>query len=251
MSERIDPKNLSQNQPSGQIENSFKIEDLFGYQNPKLEEYRVLFKSLYDGPPEHRFLDLGGNSPGIFWVRLEGDLKGAFQDPATEIEARKLKDFMISKLQGSILLDLGSRSPGNMESAYYLWEEAHGSQYIGIDLFAIGRGENLGYTINIIDNLYGVKDDMLLALAKMRTGSANITIDAIDHTIIPDEKYHEALATEIIRVCKPGGIVFGINARALAIIQEKINKGELDSFRNHEIDWNKLSGWGHILEKKK
>ena len=43
-----------------------------------------------------------------------------------------------------------------------------------------------------------------------RTG--NLTINGMDALVIPDLRYHEALANELVRATKAGGIVFGVVA---------------------------------------
>lgn len=69
--------------------------------------------------------------------------------------------------------------------------------------------------------------DMLDTLSRMKSDSANFTINGIDFIMVKNEKYHEALAKEIYRATKPGGLIFGIESPVLDILLRQMQKGEV------------------------
>ncbi len=83
-----------------------------------------------------------------------------------------------------------------------------------------------------------VRSDMLDFASRIKDGSVNLTLNGIDSFIIKDPKYHEALANEIARAAKPGGIIFGNHSTSLMMLVKMIEGGPLrDKFeiaKNHQ-----------------
>lgn len=73
-----------------------------------------------------------------------------------------------------------------------------------------------------------VKADMLDFLARIKDGSANFAINGIDEIIINDHRYHQALATELVRATKPGGLIFGLGSEVIPILRGQIDRREID-----------------------
>jgi hypothetical protein len=127
-------------------------------------------------------------------------------------------------LPGSILCDLGGYN-GKTE---YLAAGHNASMYINVDRYPRGLNDSTpvdsqkgqfgkadyvdvtGQTfIEGIHNVVTVRADMLDFVSRIRDGSVNVTVNGIDADVIPIEKYHESLATEILRVTKHQGVIFG------------------------------------------
>lgn len=64
-----------------------------------------------------------------------------------------------------------------------------------------------------------VKADMLDFLEYVPDNSSCIVINGIDYTLGITTEYHQALAAEMARACKPGGIVFGVTSDSLTIVK--------------------------------
>jgi len=142
------------------------------------------------------------------------------------------RDFLKQRLAGDILVDLGGRT-GSFSLAYHQFGVA---TYINVDRDY--DGEKLNYSVNPLAALneadigdlhkLNVKADMLDFVARMRDGSANFMLNGIDFASVPGgERYHEALAQELVRATKPGGLVFGINATVDHIWRDMRDKAPL------------------------
>jgi hypothetical protein len=112
-------------------------------------------------------------------------------------------------------------------------------RYVGVDLFLnFSKNENvtkeLGFPAIEIQPGYElrVNADMLLFLQKMPDSCCSIAIDGIDRFVIQMEKYHAAVAEQIMRVVQPGGVVFGTNSRALDYLRGKHKAGALSMFHD-------------------
>jgi len=73
----------------------------------------------------------------------------------------------------------------------------------------------------VLRHIY-VRADLLNFVSRLTDCSVNITINGIDSDLIYVEGYHEAVAQEIMRVTKPGGVIFGNSSVALYIIRDLI-----------------------------
>jgi SAM-dependent methyltransferase len=131
-------------------------------------------------------------------------------------------------LQGGILLDVGC---GDRESRHTMQEVAKtfgAAHYIGLDQLEIDgthpfQQSNVRYERKVFApvELYYHQQDMLLFLARLqRETMAAVAINGIDSIVIPSGNYHHALAREIARVLRPGGVVFGINSTVGYYLEE-------------------------------
>jgi len=194
----------------------FQIElgELLNYSNPHTKRYQ---KIIEEENANERAQTQGAF--GQIWQDLPPSIKnneGFFSTKAT-------RNFLKSKLKGEILIDLGSGlNPTLLELALELE-----CCYIHIDKFRLQSNRNLNPKKAIYQYKEGwteildVQADMLDFLSRMKSNSANITINGIDSYIIPNKNYHEALAREILRVIKPEGIVFGNKSTSLQVIRKK------------------------------
>lgn len=140
--------------------------------------------------------------------------------------------FFIQKLSGGVLVDLGG-AEGNLRESALVWGV---KTYINVD-----RGEYswqkdgkrlppnpLKAAVEFDESklhIIGVNSDMLDFVSRMRDNSANFTINGIDFNIIEDDAYHAALAKEVIRATKPGGIIFGANSEIVHPLYALKNRG--------------------------
>lgn len=83
------------------------------------------------------------------------------------------------------------------------------------------------------------KGDMLTVLARLPSACANITVNGIDRALIKNQEYHKALAHEIERVVRPGGIVFGFQSDVVQYVQSSpaFTFIHLNSVRSVYIDY--------------
>ncbi len=63
-----------------------------------------------------------------------------------------------------------------------------------------------------------VQADMVDFLEHVPDDSCCITINGIDYNLGINDDYHEALATEMARACKPGSVIFGVSSDSLNIV---------------------------------
>ena len=171
-------------------------------------------------------------------------------------ETERALSFLKEKLKGKVLVDLGS---GIDNSIFRLAIATDPSVFIGVDKFA---GRDLSHLSEEGGmQAAGAKSDMLDFISRMPDNSANVTINGIDMNIIGEEKYHEALIREIIRVLPAGGIVFGRNSGSLTAAEDVLlkRKGRIDvdeetrrmvesSFRH--VDFPKMSSDSPVVLEK-
>lgn len=130
---------------------------------------------------------------------------------------------LVEKLRGSRLVDLGA---GNRDS---LTAMAHLAAVLGVkEYIAVDKYVDYSAAEGLLDHFVGesypemilraVNDEILLFLAKLEDGSANIAMNSIDRCMLATtnhliaEMYGLELAGEIARVVPPGGIAFGVNS---------------------------------------
>jgi hypothetical protein len=139
------------------------------------------------------------------------------------IKKEEISKAFDAALPGSILCDLGGYNGKTEDVA----ASHDASLYINVDRYPRGLNDDTavdpqkghfekrdyvvqGQTlIKGIHNVMSVRADMLDFVSRLRDNSVNITINGIDADIIPTEKYHESLATEILRATKHQGVIFG------------------------------------------
>ncbi|MCB0318234.1 MAG: class I SAM-dependent methyltransferase [Bdellovibrionales bacterium] len=108
-------------------------------------------------------------------------------------------------LKGSIVIDLGCGTPSGNGERLAVLSGAKG--YLGIDKFNTrDSAPRKPYEDSEIQCAY-VRADMLEALKMLPDESGSISITNIDAVIIRDDEYRQAVALEIARVVKPGGII--------------------------------------------
>lgn len=164
--------------------------DLTSYSNPRIGEYRSLIASL---ERDRGFRNLDDPHSDSMWRRVN------------EME---LNSYFADQFKGRVAVDLGGGFIGRNNTRRRLME-AGASGYVSVDRYHSAKGEPNG-----TDDI-SIAGDMLEFVAGMQPGSANIVLNGIDSSIIPNTEYNEALNQEIARVIKGGGIVLGCNSVAL------------------------------------
>ena len=157
-------------------------------------------------------------------VYLSQDFAQYWREETLDEIYRKSRDFLRQHLEDGVLIDLGGGSWGSAELARYLGA----ATYINVE-------RNLRSDEEIPPNpLAAIKDeqtddlqeilikaDMLDFVSRLRDNSANFMINGIDESAINDFAYHLALAKELERATKPGGVVFGINSEISGVWSER------------------------------
>ncbi len=139
------------------------------------------------------------------------------------------------KLNNSLLLDLGGGSGELRKTLENM--EINAKHYINVDNF---RGYFKSATDQLVINkktfriqkvptercdAINVDADMLEFLLYTQSESIdNISINGIDEDIVDNHEYLEEVTKQVLRVLKPGGIVFGIQGSPLNIITLKHSK---------------------------
>jgi SAM-dependent methyltransferase len=128
------------------------------------------------------------------------------------------------------------------------------AQYIGLDQGEIDGSHPLQQSDVRFEReafapveVYYHQEDMLSFLARLQTGISTIAINGIDYHVIPDGNYHHALAREIARVLRPGGIAMGIRAM-VGYYLEEFGLREMPSITPMEFDRG-FHGENFFLEK--
>lgn len=115
---------------------------------------------------------------------------------------------------GRMIIDLGSAEDFRM---FPLARACGASTLVAVDRYNHShayRGHPELYEAATVDGVRRalVVGDMLDVLARLPNSCACICINGIDWTIIDDDRYLQALACEMARVCIPGGLLFGVNS---------------------------------------
>lgn len=188
------------------------LRDLLSYDNQKLASYTPIIKEGSSSASENPqpYSDNWGSI-------LSHDTRYYHEDNQ-DLKEEHLRDieFLKTKLKGDVLVDLGSG--GGRVSAIYSFADVKTD--IGVEKFHSGRGpldatepefacsyprSGGGETFHI-----SVRDDMLDFVARVKNDSSLFMLNGIDYSILPNPEYRMALAEEIIRATKEGGIVFGL-----------------------------------------
>ena len=122
------------------------------------------------------------------------------------------QNLMRAKLTGGTLVDLGGGIASHMRA---LAKQFEASEYLNVDLNPSLPSDPLHSTADEQDesvHVVQVNSDMLNFLTRMRKASAQFTINGIDELIISEPEYHQALARELVRATKQGGLIFGTNS---------------------------------------
>jgi hypothetical protein len=127
----------------------------------------------------------------------------------------------LNSLAGQDVVDLGA---GAKPEAFREFLKPYGpSSYLAVDIHAGGGKEPIEEIKDfgeIVSSEYDetfslssavVKGDMLEAASRLPDRSVNVMLSGIDKLIIPPQTdYGAALLTEIDRITRPGGLVFGM-----------------------------------------
>jgi hypothetical protein len=202
------------------------LKDILNYDNPNKEKYQVIIDNLErinslkeESPPTDRYSDL--------WFDLDRGLD----------ETGKDREFFKDKLSGNVLIDLGG---GRVPAMRHFAKNYGAKAFINVERFLPDRFP-VDPTVDLTDalrtekekdmDMLVVKADMLDFVSKLPDNFANFTINGIDSVIIEDQNYHHALAQELARATRPGGIIFGMCSDALWELEDKMHKAKLN-FRN-------------------
>lgn len=197
----------------------FSPERFLSYQNPNAEVYQKIIeaetartdtvkaRSRLEPPTDkhaEHWLDK------IFW----------------EVHAELLQ-FIQGKISQELLIDLGG---GRQATMKWLAEEFKAKTYVNVEKYLpdkfplnprVNIAEQLGQTPKEKETeIVFVRADMLDFISRVPNNSANFTVNGIDAFVISSPEYHSALAREISRATKVGGVVFGINSDALWELRE-------------------------------
>ena len=165
-----------------------EIKRFMGFDNPNQERYETLSR---------------GQNKDHLYAACSDRLEKNFNVTSVKEELKK-------SIPRSTVVDLGA-GPQSYGNVLYAARVLSARAYIGIDT-ALPADSPIREIDGIKEIL--VRDDMLLGLSRVNTESANITINGIDW--MWGGKYVEAIANEIERTVKPGGIVFGIGSEGFS-----------------------------------
>jgi hypothetical protein len=206
------------------IEPDANFESFFDYQNPNFEKYKELQISLAHSGQ----FDFDQAPFSDYWYSILNPPINV--RPPEDID--EIIEYLQKKLKGQMLLDLGCGQsvPSIMDlpQIFDLVWAADVGTYVGVDLSKSNPvpPQKAPFRMSKFDNeSYYIEDDMLLRLARTPSNSVNTVINGIDDMIIQSDKYISALATEIVRTCKPGGIIFGRYSWALRVLENRILDG--------------------------
>lgn len=198
----------------------FSLKTFLNYQNPKAKEYEELIKTEVARTTSVK--ERSGLDPPIDEYS-EQWLNKIFLEVHKE-----LLEFIREKISRELLVDLGG---GRRATMKWLAKEFKVKTYIDVEKYLADKfpldpvmniAEQLGQTPEEAEEteIVLVKADMLNFVSRVPDNSVNFVINGIDTFVIDSPKYHSALAREISRTTKIGGVVFGINADALYELQE-------------------------------
>lgn len=180
-------------------------------------------------PPEYEKLALKQEKRGIKFPPSDANYSIIWSEVINTENENAVRDFLRRHLSGQVLIDFG----GGTSAMSNLASEFGCSIYVNVDRAPYGEEEKpnplvpayhrqVGDTMNL-----HVHADMLDFISRVKENSVNCIINGIDVIIVDDSKYHEALAREMIRVTKKGGLIFGTTSYALDQINSWVEKQQL------------------------
>ncbi|MEK7633005.1 MAG: hypothetical protein AAB473_04420 [Patescibacteria group bacterium] len=159
-----------------------------------------------------------------------------FGDRSEEEKAlvEKERGYFKEHLEGAPFVDVG----GGFGRMFSFAVASGSSMYVNIDRWRFQSEESgpnpmVPFSIQRIGDdarsivRVSVCADMLDVLSRMKDDSASFVINGIDFMMVKNEKYHEALAKEVYRATRPGGLIFGIESPVLDILLRQTKKGEI------------------------
>ena len=137
-------------------------------------------------------------------------------------------EFLEKVLSDSILVDLGGGVWN--ETMRSLAAEHSAKGYVNVDMHAFAGDSSITKPSKIYPDksaAIGVKADMLDFVSHMKDDSASFTINGIDETILwyEEHEYNEALAKQILRATKIGGVIFGCVSGVLKKLKKLRTEG--------------------------
>ncbi|MFA5022851.1 MAG: hypothetical protein WC385_02430 [Candidatus Paceibacterota bacterium] len=209
------------------------LDELLTYENPNAEEY----KKLIDEASAEA--ELAVSNPGRAKT-LSRSAGGAayftnFSMHWWSVCTQNLKtnDLLKSKFNGGTLVNLGAGTPSPF------LEILDNGTIINVDKYAFGHS-GIKKSIELVKmytekeggvDSFCVSADMLDFISRLPSNSVNIEVDGVDYDIIHNPEYHKALAREILRVTKKGGLVIGTQSNPLYFAKElprvKMINGEI------------------------
>ncbi|MFA4852106.1 MAG: hypothetical protein WC924_02230 [Candidatus Gracilibacteria bacterium] len=136
-------------------------------------------------------------------------------------------EFFRQHLSGQNLIDLGGGTGSMGEVATGL----NSGVYVNVERAPFESSEITNPLVPIFSESknnflqMGVHSDMLDFVSRMKDSVGNFTINGIDTIIVNDMHYNRALAHEMIRATRKGGLIFGTSSDALVYIDFLIKKG--------------------------
>lgn len=221
MPEEFDPIKLNQLHEEALIENEKRkkernskldLEGWLVYNNPQQEEYqKIIMETEKEAEKFHEAgLRMDFTDFALMWNNINIDSDSG----------KVLKN----KLDDEILVDLGCGRQPVIELA----EKVGARVLIGVDRYSIGSENDSPSPQKVVEEPIRengqtvlVREDLLKFVSHIPDNSANFTINGIDDDIIKNKDYQKALAKEIIRATKKGGIIFGKNSTSLFYIREE------------------------------
>ncbi len=196
------------------------LRNLLSYKNPNLPQYQKLIRQA-----EEDQRTSGWAQSSAFLTSYDGiwTTNIIFPDDHNKSSAEKVLQFLKSKLEGSILIDLAAG--GNM---IYLSERLQVKTYIEVNLYR-NKFPNpyidLSYqeSVKKLRSHFSVKGvnvgaDALDFASRIKSNSVNFIVNGFDSEIVTFNEYHEALANEMIRATVNGGLIFGLNSTSLVFV---------------------------------
>ncbi len=215
---------------------------LFSFENPNKDRYNTLHTGSYAPNLETPY----GNAQWGFLIP-EWDGIEYSDDP------EKAREFFRQKLKGKPLIDLGC---GPWHWTERIAEELNLPLYIGID-HNLRKEEkslerNLANENGVLEergNIILLNADILQAVAHLQTGLYNVTINGIDHFIIENEKYADAVVEELWRALHPESTIFGCNSIFFERLKQKgFTQTDFAGRKDPQFLGDEWIGW--FLEKQ-
>lgn len=190
------------------------LKALLSHDNQDLASYSQIIKNV-SGPASWRETHYGDN-----WGSLlkKPNYDQLHEDHRESVKTNFEKDFhyLENKLRDSTLIDLGGGGACSAVESIFPVKE-----YVSVDKFIYsskdeshvrGAYEPVSAYEQESQMHIEIEDDMLDFVARVQSNSSNFMMNGIDTIILPNSDYWKALAAELMRATKEGGIVFGIGS---------------------------------------
>ncbi len=202
------------------------------HHNPNLPAYREIISSA------NCFYINGDHS---FFYLYGTPINGHIPD---EKRLRQLHDFLKEKLEGHILVDLGGGF-GHMDTVAW---RLNARTYITVDTAYQNhlpdedstRGFSAHLRVDPENPMHYLQEitvaaDMLDFVARVPSGTCNFVVNGITSDIIDSPEYHVAVAQEMIRATRAGGIIFGNFSQSLEYIKDNTGMKQTDPLADETL----------------